>query len=35
MKEIRIVLEDDEHKKLVKKKGSLSWKDVLLMFLKR
>jgi len=30
MKEIRIVLEDKEHEKLIKKKGKKSWKEYLL-----
>ena len=30
MKEIRITLDDGEHKLLVKKKGELSWHDYLI-----
>ena len=29
MKEIRITLDDKEHKELMKKKGELSWHDYL------
>ena len=30
MKEIRIVLDDKEHKEILKTKGEMSWKELLL-----
>jgi hypothetical protein len=29
-KEVRVTLDDDEHKKLVSKKGELTWKEALI-----
>ncbi len=35
MKEVKILLEDEEHEKLMKKKGDLTWKEVLMDFIKK